>query len=179
MIYCGSKWVNMSLYHYEAKYHQSCRLLFNNSKLERARKRSANEKDTGECSKPIKSRRSSFGNNVCFLCEQEAPKSDLRRAMTIELDRRLNECARNLEDGKLLATLSGGDVVAQELKYHRNCLRALYNRERALTINALPYLSQNSETLLNGNISFSEHFNSYIFLTVQDFIKLTKRFDSN
>ena len=54
----------------EAKYHQSCRLLFNNSKLERARKRSANQKDTGECSKPIKSRRSSFGNNICFLCEQ-------------------------------------------------------------------------------------------------------------
>ena len=55
----------------------------------------------------------------------------------------------------------------------------LYNRERALTINVLPYLSQNSETLLNGNNSFSETFNSYIFLTLQDFIKLTKRFDSN
>lgn len=113
-----------------AKYHQSCRLLFNNSKLERARKRSLNEKESGECSKPIKSRRSSLENNMCFLCAQEAPKSDLRRAMTMELDRRLNECARNLEDGKLLATLSAGDVVAQELKYHCNCLRALYNRER-------------------------------------------------
>ena len=55
----------------------------------------------------------------------------------------------------------------------------LYTRERALTINVLPYLSQNSETLLNGNTSFSESFNSYIFLTLQDFIKLTKRFDSN
>ena len=55
----------------------------------------------------------------------------------------------------------------------------LYDRERALTINILPHLSQNSEILLNGNISFSEHFNSYLFLTVQDFIKLTKRFDSN
>ena len=34
-------------------------------------------------------------------------------------------------DGKLLAKLSGGDVVAQELKYHPACLAALYNRKRA------------------------------------------------
>ena len=51
--------------------------------------------------------------------------------MTMELDKRLNECARNLNDGKLLARLTGGDIVAQELKYHRSCLTALYNRERA------------------------------------------------
>ena len=51
--------------------------------------------------------------------------------MTMELDKRLNECARNLNDGKLLARRTGGDIVAQELKYHRSCLTALYNRERA------------------------------------------------
>ena len=51
--------------------------------------------------------------------------------MTMELDKRLNECARNLNDGTLIARLSGGDVVAQEVKYHRSCLTALYNRERA------------------------------------------------
>jgi hypothetical protein len=27
--------------------------------------------------------------------------------------------------------LSGGDIVAQELKYHHSCLTALYNKERA------------------------------------------------
>ena len=51
--------------------------------------------------------------------------------MTMELDQRLNECARNLNDGQLLARLTGGDIVAQELKYHRSCLTDLYNRERA------------------------------------------------
>ena len=30
-----------------------------------------------------------------------------------------------------LAKLSGGDVIAQELKYHPSCLTGLYNRERA------------------------------------------------
>ena len=51
--------------------------------------------------------------------------------MTMELDKRLNECARSLNDGKLLARLTGGDIVTQELKYHRSCLTALYNRVRA------------------------------------------------
>ena len=51
--------------------------------------------------------------------------------MTMELNKRLNECARNLNDGKLLARLTGGGIVTQELKYHRSCLTALYNRVRA------------------------------------------------
>ncbi|KAJ8287036.1 hypothetical protein GJAV_G00046280 [Gymnothorax javanicus] len=42
---------------------------------------------------------------------------------------RLHECATTLNVGKLLAKLSGGDAIAQELKYHCTCLTALYNRE--------------------------------------------------
>jgi hypothetical protein len=59
------------------------------------------------------------------------PTSELWQAMKKQLDTWLIECARNLNDGKLLAMLSGGDVVAQELKYHYSCLTALYNKERA------------------------------------------------
>ena len=43
---------------------------------------------------------------------------------------RINECAKTLNDGKLLAKLSGRDVIAQELKYHSACLVALYNEEQ-------------------------------------------------
>ena len=114
----------------KAKYHQSCRLLFNNNKLERARKRRRTTEERVE-DVPSKRRRSSIENRACFLCDKEAPLSDLRKAMTLELDERLNECAKNLNDGKLLAVLSSGDIVAQELKYHRSCLTTLYNRERA------------------------------------------------
>ena len=71
---------------------------------------------------------------LCFLCEKMEPTSELRQAMTMQLNQRLNECARNLNDGKLLALLSGGDVVALELKYHSSCLAALYNRERGHTL---------------------------------------------
>ena len=51
--------------------------------------------------------------------------------MTMQLDKRLNECTLHLNDGKLLAVLSGGDVVAQELKYHYSCLTVLFHKERA------------------------------------------------
>ena len=51
--------------------------------------------------------------------------------MTKQLDKWLIECARNLNDGKPLTVLSGGDVVEQEQKYHYFCKTALYNKERA------------------------------------------------
>ena len=47
-----------------------------------------------------------------FLCEKENSTSELRQAMTKQLDKWLIECARNLNDGKILAVLNGGDVVA-------------------------------------------------------------------
>jgi hypothetical protein len=48
--------------------------------------------------------------------------------MTKQFDQWLIECARKLNDGKILAVLNGGDVVAQ---YPYFCLTALYNKERA------------------------------------------------
>lgn len=113
----------------KAVYHQSCRLLFSNSKLERATKRSAGPSKTLEV--PEKKRRLSLESQVCFLCEKKDPVNDLRHVMTMELDKRLNECARTLNDGRLLAILSAGDAVAQELQYHRSCLTKLYNRKRS------------------------------------------------
>ncbi|KAK6175969.1 hypothetical protein SNE40_014341 [Patella caerulea] len=65
----------------------------------------------------------------CFLCETEGGK--LREAATMQVNKRINECAKTLCDRKLLAKLSAGDVIAQEVKYHPGCLVALYNRERA------------------------------------------------
>lgn len=53
---------------------------------------------------------------ACFV-EKVAPASDLWQVMTINLDKRLHECAHTLSDGKLLAKLGAGDAIAQELKY--------------------------------------------------------------
>ena len=63
----------------------------------------------------------------------------------MELDKRLNECARNLNDGKLLARLTGGDIVAQELKYHRSCLTSLYNRDRVHPVTVAKKRKKNQE----------------------------------
>ena len=50
--------------------------------------------------------------------------------MTKGLCSRLNEYAKTLNDGKILSRLSAGDAIAQELKYHKDCLTILYNREK-------------------------------------------------
>ena len=109
----------------KAKYHQSCQLMFNNTKLERARKRISstnNQPDQGH----IKIRRTR--ELWCFLCEKESPATEIRQAMTMLLNERVNNCARLLNVGRILEKLSDRDVVAQELKYHPTCLIGLYNR---------------------------------------------------
>ena len=117
-----------------AKHHQSCRLLFNNTKLQRAQKRAT--ASTSTCREENRSKRQRTSDppkpsSVCFLCEEEAETSTLRQAMTMKLNKRLNECARTLNDGMLFAKLSAGDADVLELKYHPACLVAVYNRERA------------------------------------------------
>ena len=117
-----------------AKYHQSCRFLFNNTKLERAKQRRAVPSTSGENDdQPRTKRRKSadIPKVECFFCEEEDDISNMQEGMTERLNEHLNQCARTLNDGKLLAKLSAGDVVALEIKYHLRCLQKLYNAERA------------------------------------------------
>lgn len=56
----------------------------------------------------------------CFICEKCVGRSEVREAMTMQLNDRLNQCV--------------GDAVAQELKYHAGCLTAfIQSRKSALT----------------------------------------------
>ena len=117
-----------------AKYQQSCRLLFNNTKLERAQMRATASISTCREENHSKRQRTSDSTKpspVCFLCEEETETSTLRPVMTMQLNERLNECAWTLNDRMHLAKLSAGDVVALNLKHHPVCLVAVYNRERA------------------------------------------------
>ena len=124
--------IEATLIRNKARYHNSCRLLFNNTKLIRAQKRTVTTSTSGTEDIRGKRQRTSEPPKIqCFLCEEEDVISNLRRAMTMQLNERLNQCARTLNNGKLLAKLSAGDVVAQELKYHPRCLTDLYNSERA------------------------------------------------
>ncbi|KAK0039755.1 hypothetical protein Bpfe_030810, partial [Biomphalaria pfeifferi] len=44
------------------------------------------------------------------------------------VDERIRNCALILQESHLLAKLSRGDVIAQELKYHPACLTSLYRK---------------------------------------------------
>ena len=122
--------IDQTLRKNEARYHQSCHLMFNNSKQQRAQKRTSSVTEV-DSPNPRKMPRRNLIPSECFLYEKSREASELRHAMTQQLNDRVNECALTLSDGKLLAKLSGGDAVMQELKYHPACLVALYNRQRA------------------------------------------------
>ena len=130
--------IELTLRQNNAKYNQSCRMIFNNTKLGRAQKRAMSNKPSEEAEAeagPCKCTRRSISSVsekdcLCFFCEKEVVGTD-REAMTKNIYSRLNTCATLLQDTKLLAKLSAGDLVAQEVKYHLICLTSVYNRERA------------------------------------------------
>jgi len=121
-----------------AKYHQACRLQYNNTKLQRAQKnalKKENERDEEQpaCKLTRLHSRSSSTEKVsetCFFCEQPAGADSLRKASTFQLDRRVRDCATFLGDAELLVRLSGGHMIALGAQYHPQCLIGLYNRTR-------------------------------------------------
>ncbi len=87
-----------------ARYHKSFKLLFNNTKLQRAEKRSYTATPIDDGSRN-KTRRNSIAPIYmkCFLCcEKDTSKEELRHAMTMKVDKRIIECARTLNDSRLL-----------------------------------------------------------------------------
>ena len=140
-----------TLIKHHAKYHEACRLIFNNTKLKRVQKRRCpSEKrsaDQSTSSKLTRKTTSVAAKEVepelvqCFIREKFVCRSEIREAMTMQLNDRLNQCTHNLQDEKRLAKLSIEDTVAQALKYHADCLTALYNRERSA-------LKKNRQTMM-------------------------------
>ena len=51
----------------------------------------------------------------------------LHDAMTPKITQRVRICALKLQDQNVIAKLCPGDLVAQEAKYHSQCLVKLYN----------------------------------------------------
>lgn len=115
----------------KAKWHKSCNLKFNSTKLERAEKKSRSNDATEIPSTKKYTRLSapyvSSAKDVCFFCD--LPSSEpFHRASTFQLDARARKCALDLQDKRLLAKLSSGDMVGQDAQYHAKCLAALYKQ---------------------------------------------------
>ena len=62
----------------------------------------------------------------CFFCNKNDRK--LYICATKSLNKHVNEWAVYMQDSKLLAKLSEGDMTATETKYHKNCLTNMYNK---------------------------------------------------
>ena len=118
----------------KAKWHDSCRLQFNKTQVQRAQKRKRSQDNPDELSKKftrLSVAKASPSKQTCFFCERPASgKEPLHNASTFTLDKSVRDCAHKLQDTHLLAKLSAGDLIAQEAKYHSQCLASLYNRTR-------------------------------------------------
>lgn len=112
----------------KAKWHDSCRAKYNKTKLQRAEKRQMTyeEPEDPVTRKSTRLSRDDHLTETCFFCGRKpAAGNELRNASTLRLDDRVKECAHKLQDKPLLAKLSAGDLIAQEAKYHPQCLTSL------------------------------------------------------
>ncbi|PIK35048.1 hypothetical protein BSL78_28134 [Apostichopus japonicus] len=120
-----------------AQYHQTCRLQYNNTKLQRAQKRALRKKVRAMRN----NRYANAPGHIQFIEYREGPRNlfllwttcwanSLRKAATFQMDRRVRACATLLGDTELLGRLSGWDMVALDAQYHPQCLIGLYNRTR-------------------------------------------------
>lgn len=130
-----------------AKWHKSCHLKFAQSKLERVKKRQA-EQATQELGSSRKSRRSDGSNVTCLFCEHT--DGVLHECSTFQMDQNLKDMATVMGDTVLLGKLCSGDVIAQELKYHLSCLTAFRNRYRATVRRDSSHEINEEKQLLEG-----------------------------
>ena len=119
-----------------AKLDTACSLKFNKNEIQRATKQKMHEND--EISPGTKKQftrqklfRKEDATAHCLFCDEPATYSKpLHKAETLDLDTRVSHCAVNLQDQRLLARLSGGDLIVTGAEYHSQCLVTLYNRDR-------------------------------------------------
>ena len=117
----------------DAVYHKSCKNKINSTELNRALKRCSQGKcDASENAKKSKRGDTKMDAGCCFFCG-EIGSAPLHEFTTMEADQRVREAALATNDGKLMAKLSVGDLVAQEAKYHNACKTSLHNRAKLMT----------------------------------------------
>lgn len=125
---------------HRAKWHKTCYVLCNATKVERARKRRENishelpksrlKQHLRSASCPSCPMETETGNvQACFFCEDTT--GYLHTAETISLDTSVRKKAQELRDTKILAKLSAGDMIAIDAVYHLPCLTSFYNKHRS------------------------------------------------
>lgn len=127
--------ISQTLEKHEACWHSSCRLNCSSSRIARTQSATKSDEDidtdTPTTSHYIRSR--SHGKpavSTCFFCDKPETKEELLHdVMMPKVTERVKRCAMELEDQRLIAKLSAGDLVAQDARYHTTCLAKLYNAQ--------------------------------------------------
>ena len=155
-----------TLCRHKAKWHKTCYVMCNQTKVERAKKRKAKSQMLELPNTPIKSKlRASFTtstmtgetdrtqSSTCFFCDQTVDR-DAHTAATANLDENVRKIATELRDSTLLAKLSSGDMTALDAIYHKRCLTKLYTRYRSYI--RVKESTGNSEYIRPDSIALAE-----------------------
>lgn len=121
--------IEATLKAHSASWHKSCRLKFNQTKLERLQKKQADQNSNTSSAVHTRGSQSSVkvSDCVCFFCEKPGGLFGLHEVSTKEVDWKVRKCALELEDTNLIAKLAPADMIALEAKYHTKCLLKLYD----------------------------------------------------
>lgn len=164
----------------QAKWHKSCSLCLNSSKLVRAQESEAStlKRNRPTCSTGLNEdedvhyiTRSAVPpintfNNICCLCRKgDLWNEKLHQVMADSMEERL----RSLATAETLAAIGSGNFIAQEVKYHQTCLN---NQLKIARRSALLSSNRKEETRSTNMCE------SMAFADLATYIK-TKLLDSN
>ncbi len=149
-------------------WHKSCRLKYNNCKLERVKKRGS----CSDISEPRTSKRRAVSVDLCLFCEKGSSAEDLHQVSTFDADYNIRTMINELQDCHLQARIDGGDLIAKEMKYHLKCLVGLRNRYRSHN-RTMSQEKQDSNEKYNESRAFVE-LTSYIQKAVESGTPLFK-----
>ena len=82
--------------------------------MERAQKKTSSIADDTEEEIRVQEEPSPALPSCVLICECVSPITTLREEMTMKVNARCNECARNLSNEKILAKLTARDAIAQD-----------------------------------------------------------------
>ena len=134
-----------------ASWHKSCHLKYNNSKLEKAKKRSACISDHDPERKRCKRQATTIDN--CMFCEKGCEESSLHQVRTFDADTNIRAMVTELQDTHHLAKISDiGDLIAREAKYHLKCLVNLRNRYRSHVRKSSQLTRDTDEKLIESRV---------------------------
>lgn len=126
--------VEATLRAHSAQWHKKCHLKVNKKMFAQQSRTESSAERQISTSSAVHTRSAykhpKFAEPTCFFCDQPAGSEGLHEAATQQLDKKVRQCAYDLEDTALLAKLAAGDMIAIEAKYHNKCLCAVYNRAR-------------------------------------------------